>query len=122
MVKSSEKILADINATLDQLIENADVFKCVSVNPLFASEIEALQKTQESLLARLVHMQDLLQNEKVQKEQYQKQGSFEGIEKKVVRLGKLNAQMISHFSQGMKRVQRSRQPQIGKRRKRGRPL
>lgn len=112
MIRSSEEILADIDATLEQLIQNADACKQISINPLFTTEVQALQKTQESLLARLMHMQELLKSEKCQK-----QDGFAGIEKKVLRFGKLNTQMINHFAQGMKKIERSTQPRIGRNRK-----
>jgi hypothetical protein len=108
MVKSSEEILADIDSTLDRLIENADVIKCVSLDTLYTSEVEALQKTQESLLARLVHMNDLLKGEKKETDTE----SFGSIEEKMVRYGKLNAQMISRISQRMKSTKKSRQLRV----------
>lgn len=111
MIRSSEEILADIDATLDQLIENADVIKDVSLQSLFATEVEALQKTQESLLARLVHMNDLLKDQKKEDESA-KARSFGGIEQKILRFGKLNAQMIDHVSNKLKRTKKSRQPRV----------
>jgi hypothetical protein len=60
MIRSGEEILADIDTTLDQLIQNAEVIR---YDYLCENEIEALQKTQESLLARLIHMDLLLDNE-----------------------------------------------------------
>ncbi|HKY99947.1 MAG TPA: hypothetical protein VJ112_02155 [Rhabdochlamydiaceae bacterium] len=57
MKGAGEEILADIDATLDQLIENANVINQISLNTLFQDEVDALQKTQESLLSRLINMQ-----------------------------------------------------------------
>ena len=62
MKGAGEEILADIDATLDQLIENANVINQISLNTLFQDEVDALQKTQESLLSRLINMQSLLNN------------------------------------------------------------
>jgi hypothetical protein len=109
MVRSGEEILADIDGTLDQLIENADVLKRISLTPLYTSEVEALQKTQESLLARLIHMNDLLKSHKKSGEC---QEPFESIEKKVLRFGRLNAQIINHAAAKIKRAKKSRQPRI----------
>jgi hypothetical protein len=109
MIRSGEEILADIDATLDRLIENAGVIKHVSLNALFMSEVEALQKTQESLLARLVHMHDLLKGDKKDVDQPQ---SFSGIEQKILQFGKLNAQMINCVSLTLKRSKKSRQPRV----------
>lgn len=50
-------ILADIDATLNELITIADALKSAKMNQQFAHEVEALEKTQESLLARLMHRQ-----------------------------------------------------------------
>jgi hypothetical protein len=102
MIRSSEEILADIDATLDQLIENAQVIKEISVSTLYTSEVEALQKTQESLLARLVHTSDLMKGQKTEE-------PLGSIEQKMVRFGKLNAQMISRVSQ---RIQRTKKPRV----------
>lgn len=109
MMKSGEEILADIDATLDQLIENADIIKRVSLSSLFTSEVEALQKTQESLLARLMHMNDLLKSEKSESE---KGESFCGIEQKMLRFGKLNAKMMSYVSLKLKQSKKNRQPRV----------
>jgi hypothetical protein len=109
MIRSGEEILADIDDTLDHLIENADVIKQVSLRTLYSSEVEALQKTQESLLARLVHMNDLLKGH----QQIEKgQGSFSSIEQKMIRFGKLNAQLINHAAAKIKRIKKSRQPRV----------
>ena len=104
IMRPSEKILADIDDTLDQLIENADVLKRISPTPLYTSEIEALQKTQESLLARLVHMNDLLKNHKKEEDRE----PFESIEKKILRFGKLNARIIHHAAARIKRSKKNR--------------
>jgi hypothetical protein len=106
MIRSSEEILADIDVTLDQLIENGDVIKRISFSPLFTSEIEALQKTQESLLARLVHMNDLL---KIHRKTDDGKESFDSIEQKILRFGKLNAQIIHNAAERIKRTKRSRE-------------
>jgi hypothetical protein len=109
MVRSGEEILVDIDNTLDHLIENADVIKKISFSTLYTNEVEALQKTQESLLARLVHMNDLLKGHKRAEEGEE---SFDSIEQKIVRFGKLNAQIISHAAAKIKRLKKSRQPRI----------
>ncbi len=54
-----QEILNEIDATLDQLIKNAAALKEVADDThLFA----ALHKTQESLLAHLIHLDDFLDN------------------------------------------------------------
>jgi len=54
----SEDLVDEIDLTLDKLIENANAMKSVE---LTKEEIEAFQKTQESLLAHLVSLDQLLQ-------------------------------------------------------------
>lgn len=56
------EVLNEIDETLDQLIKNAAALKEVSEDPLFTREVEALKKTQESLLARLLHLDQFLDN------------------------------------------------------------
>lgn len=56
------EVLNEIDETLDQLIKNAAALKEVSSDPLFKHETEALQKTQESLLARLIHLDQFLED------------------------------------------------------------
>lgn len=51
------ELLTEIDATLDQLIENAAAMQEVQEGTLLA---KALHKTQESLLARLLHLDGFL--------------------------------------------------------------
>jgi len=53
------EILKEIDATLDQLIKNAAALKDVADDTHLSA---ALHKTQESLLAHLVHLDDFLDN------------------------------------------------------------
>ncbi len=101
MIRTSDEILADIDETLDQLIENANVIKTISSHTIYQTEIEALQKTQESLLARLVHMNDLLKPKN--NENAKQEDPFDSIEKKILRFGRLNAQLIDRVSHRMKK-------------------
>lgn len=79
MIRSSEEILIDIDQTLDQLIINAKIIQKIELDQLQISELEALQKTQESLLARLIDMNDLL---KVQKKKVSAAAKMQ-VEKKI---------------------------------------
>ena len=51
-----EEIILEIDATLDRLICNAEAVQNVNFNELSETEIKAFQKTQESLLQHLMHM------------------------------------------------------------------
>lgn len=87
MLRSSEEILADIDMTLDQLIQYADAAQTAALDNL---EVEALQKMQQSLLARLIHMETLLnQDRKSAKPQ-----SFENVQQKIAQYSRLNARLI----------------------------
>lgn len=55
-----EEIVQEIDKTLDQLIQNAEVISGVDLKELSESEMDAFQKTQESLLQRLMHMDQML--------------------------------------------------------------
>lgn len=54
------EVLNEIDITLDQLIKNAAALSEVTSDPLYQAEVEALQKMQESLLARLIHLDHFL--------------------------------------------------------------
>lgn len=109
-MKSTEEILSEIDSTLDQLIENGNTLKKIAKKNQFDCEIQVLQKTQESLLARFMHLQELLYKN-------QKQIQLEQIEKRAVQFRKMNIQAIPHFSLGIKKLLRSNHPCIGRNRK-----
>jgi ABC-type iron transport system FetAB ATPase subunit len=82
MREISADIVADIDSTLNELLQIAELLKSAKLNHHFFHEVEALEKTQESLLARLMHRQSLLdmENRKRSLDSLKK----EAIEKKVV--------------------------------------
>lgn len=86
-----ESILAEIDATLDQLIQNAKSIQEISLKQLQTHEIDALQKTQESLLAHLIHMDKLL--DKDQKKTLQETN----LKEKVLQYHRLNQQMMKQM-------------------------
>ena len=51
----AQEILMEIDATLDRLIQNAEAIADVDINELTVTELEAFQKTQESLVQHLLH-------------------------------------------------------------------
>jgi len=63
MDNSKQDILSDIESTLNELIEVGSALKEARFSTSFPHEIEALEKTQESLLARLIHRESLLVEE-----------------------------------------------------------
>ncbi len=59
-MKTKEQLLAEIDATLDQLIRHTEVLRTVSAKSLMEHEVLAVQKTQQSLLAHLIRTEDRL--------------------------------------------------------------
>jgi hypothetical protein len=59
-----QEILQEIDSTLDQLIRNAEVIQDVDLQDLSRTELEGFQKTQESLLQHLLHMDEVLSKQK----------------------------------------------------------
>lgn len=114
MRSSDEKILVDIDTTLDQLIKNATTFERIASDALYAEELTALQKTQESLLARLVHMNDLLGCDEKRKACRKQPSTYHSIEHKIARFGRLSAKLASRLQKEMKTAHR---PIIRKNRK-----
>lgn len=52
----NRELLQEIDITLDQLIKNAAALTEISSDPLYETEVQALNKTQGSLLAHLLHL------------------------------------------------------------------
>jgi len=61
---ASAEILMEIDATLDRLIQNAEAITGTLIDELSITEIEAFQKTQESLIQHLLHTDERLKLEK----------------------------------------------------------
>lgn len=63
----NDDLLADIDATLQQLVENAEALKAAKWAQQCEHEVDVLERTRESLLARLMHRQSLLDMDRRQK-------------------------------------------------------
>ena len=100
MIRSGEEILADIDCTLDQLIRNAEALRTVSVQTLAETEVEALQKTQESLLAHILHMNELLDSDK--KQQLMRKKAAVDLQGKIAHFSRLNARLITDVAMKFK--------------------
>ena len=101
MINSGEAILADIDSTLDQLIRNADAMNRITDRQLFTSEVKAMHKTQESLLARLMHMHEVYEGEKSIAGEVKQKMRLATIEHKLAEYGRLNARMIKYLESGI---------------------
>lgn len=86
MLDSNEEILSDIEQTIAQLTKNAVAIKEAKACHHFAHEIDQLERLQESLLARLMHRQELLAMN--QREKITKSIRKETLEKKVIEYAK----------------------------------
>ncbi len=115
MNKSGEEILADIDHTLDQLIRNAHMLKQVSEQEAFATYSARMHKTQTSLAARVMHMEDLLLESGIQTEE--ESPLYEEIQTKIAQYKKLNNRMLDILSNRFKKAQTSAKPRIGRNRK-----
>ena len=98
MLKGGEmgdEILHEIDSTLDRLIENAEALNEASLN-MSEMEVDAFQKTQESLLAHLIHMDSMLTiKRKELKTPHPKSATYQ-IQEKLLRFEKLNANFIDN--------------------------
>jgi hypothetical protein len=77
-----QEILIEIDATLDQLIRNAEVIQNVNIQELSVEEVEAFQKTQESLIHHLLHMDRCFEAKKQDLSIPNKKGSTYQIQEK----------------------------------------
>ena len=82
-----EEILMEIDSTLDRLICNAEAIQTVHLSELSETEIAAFQKTQESLLQHLMHMDQFLETKNLKPQN--KKSSRQQIQEKLVRFEKL---------------------------------
>ncbi len=58
---AADDILMEIDATLDRLIRNAEALSGVAIEELTVTEIEAFEKTQESLIHHLLNADQKLE-------------------------------------------------------------
>ncbi len=103
MLHIEEEILADLEATLDQLIENASVISESTLQVLDSFELNSLYKTQESLLARFAHIQEDIPQKALIKR-------YEQLHKKVEKINKLNERL-------MQSLEKKLSPRIGRNRR-----
>ena len=85
-------ILIKMCETLDQLIENSKTLKKISLASSYKLEVQALHKTQESLLANLIHIDKFL---KYKTKPIQNQKTYNSINDKLEKLGNLNISLIN---------------------------
>lgn len=112
MVHSKDDVLAEIDITIDQLLENAKVLKKIASKECYLDEISALEKTQESLIAHLIHMDEILK--KKDKASQQQPLLASKVHDKLGRSGYLN-QTSSKPEYSMPESHAPKKPKIHKR-------
>lgn len=95
-----EEILQEIDATLDQLIRNAEALQNANIQELSETEIEAFQKTQESLLQHFIHMDQFLEEKKKNLRAPDKRSGSYRIQEKLSRFEKLKSACHKTLAEG----------------------
>lgn len=109
-----EEVLLEIDSTLDQLIRNAEAIQGIDLKDLSETEFEAFQKTQESLLQHLVHMDAFLDGKrKAVRKIHPKSASYR-IQEKRVRFEKMKGEYNKTLSEN---IPYRKTPILSKRRK-----
>ncbi|MBI3211481.1 MAG: hypothetical protein HYZ47_02200 [Simkania negevensis] len=90
---SGEKIITDIDATLDQLLENQKILNRISASSHLDQELSALHKMQESLLAHLLYLDSYL------KEKKEKKISSSTVHEKLLLFGKMSHKLVREIEE-----------------------
>jgi hypothetical protein len=118
MIRSEEEVLIDIDATLDQLIQNAETMSRISLDTFFVDEVQALENTQESLFARLIHMNELLDQDEKRNCFRKRPVIYAAIEQKIAQCEQWSDRGISQVRQDLSAAKKPNCPKIRKNRKR----
>lgn len=84
-----EEILLEIDGTLDQLIKNAEALQTADLKELSETEIDAFQKTQESLLHHLMYMDRFLVTKRTSLKLQNKKSAQFKIQEKLLKFEKM---------------------------------
>jgi hypothetical protein len=108
----AEEILLNIDSTLELLIKNAETLREANVEELTESEINAFQKTQESLLRKFLFMDQMLETKRKKQRVPDKRSSTYKIQRKFAHFEKLKAQTNETICEA-----RKKQPILAKRKR-----
>lgn len=97
MILNRQNILKEIDETLTQLLHNANVLQQITDNPKYTQEKSALENTQESLFAHLIHMDCLLSQEKISIKK--KERNALNISKRLTTTAKFDSKFIEKMYQ-----------------------
>ena len=89
----AEDILLEIDRTLEHLICNAETLQGVDFEDLNEEEIDAFQKTQESLIHHLMNMDHTLETRRIQLRIQDKKSAGCKIQEKRIRFEKLKKEV-----------------------------
>ncbi len=119
MTNAHVNIIEEIDTTIDQLLENAKVLKKISADISYQTEMLALEKTQESLIAHLIHLDELLKKKDPSSFSQQKPLLNSKVHHKLGRCGYLNhktSKKEHNQDESAEHPPRSKKPKIHKRR------
>jgi len=88
---ASEEILMEIDATLDRLIQNAEALNGVEIEELSLLELEAFQKTQESLIQHLLYTDQRLESQRQGFSQLDKRSAAYKVREKRAKFEKIKS-------------------------------
>ena len=100
----AEDILTEIDATLENLIRNAETLQGVELKDLDTEEIEAFQKTQESLIHHLMNMDRTLETRRTQLRIQDKRSAGYKIQEKRLKFEKLKTEVNNTIQSGSKKL------------------
>ncbi|NDD58301.1 MAG: hypothetical protein EBZ47_03480 [Chlamydiae bacterium] len=120
MFGSNEEILEELDSTLNQLITNVRTFEKVAVSDLSEDEIYAIQCTQESLMARFIHMNELIKDKDRKKIENKKNSELNALYVKLEAFSQVNSTLYKKVSSSLNTTGPlvKKKPRIGKNRKR----
>ena len=110
---AAEEILMEIDATLDRLIQNAEAIANADIEELSIMELEAFQKTQESLIHHLLHTDQRLEAQRKSLSGLEKRSASYKIAEKRTKFEKLK----SSYHPTVAKTVEKKLPILSKRRK-----
>ena len=85
-----DEFFYDVDETLDRLIQNAEALEEIKTfSKEYASEIDALENLQESLLSHLLNLDDLMENDNI------KPYKHKDLREKVIRYSEIDDSILS---------------------------
>jgi len=100
----AEQILTEIDATLEQLIKNAETLNGVNFSDLTENEVDAFQKTQDSLLHHLLRMDQFYETNRKSLQLQNARSVVYQIQEKYQRFEKLKSNVNHTIRQAEKKI------------------